>query len=419
MTFPAFLSDYLRPLIKRVGWLTLAQVVASLASFVTAVVLGYMLSPEVYGTYKYIISLSLIISAFSLTGASIALIRSVAQGYTGTIYSALSTSFKWSLLSSGLAVLGALYYFFNDNSVLGFSLLIVALFDPFIRTYGLYTSYLNGHKDFKRISLYGMIPDIALASLLIVSAFMSDSVILLVAVYFIVNALLHYVLYKRALVAHVPNSENDVSFMKSNKHLSVMNIFQTGAQHLDKVLVFGWIGAAPLAVYFFATALPEQMRAFFKITNALILPEYASARVTVTNERVLGAVGKALLVIIPLVVIYIVCAPLLFAIFFPQYIESVIYSQVFALSLVGTAVFAILVSVLQAKDELKKLHFVNIASACVQISIVFVFLVIFQNIWSVVYARVLTTVLLPFITWGLGFTTAIEHLEHFRRRIIK
>jgi O-antigen/teichoic acid export membrane protein len=403
MSLTRFYASTVRPFVRKVGWLTLAQVVASLASFGAAVILGFLLPKEVFGTYKYVISLSLALSAFSLSGASIALIRSVAQGHSGTIYSALSSSFRWSIPASALALAGSVYYFIAGNSVLGLSLLIVALLDPLIRSYGLYTSYLNGHKDFKRIALYGMLPDVALLAGLVVVALMTKATVAFVLVYFAINAALHFFLYKKAVKAIPPNASVDTSFMKSNKHMSVMNIFQAGAQHGDKILIFQFIGSVPLAVYFFAIALPEQLRAFFKIANALIIPEYASLKEEVSNTRVLNVMWKVLALISVLCISYIVVAPLLFKIFFPQYLEAVLYSQVFALSLIGMTAFAVLVSVLQARDELKKLHYINVASAGIQLSALVLFLLLSQTLWSVIAARILTTALLPFVTWQIGF----------------
>ncbi|HEX9608834.1 MAG TPA: oligosaccharide flippase family protein, partial [Candidatus Paceibacterota bacterium] len=66
-------------------WLSISQGVAMVTGLLVAIAFANLLTPETFGTYKFVLSLAGIIGAFSLTGMSTALIRSVANGQEGAL----------------------------------------------------------------------------------------------------------------------------------------------------------------------------------------------------------------------------------------------------------------------------------------------------------------------------------------------
>jgi hypothetical protein len=70
-------------------------------------------------------------------------------------------------------------------------------------------------------------------------------------------------------------------------------------------------------------------------------------------------------------IIYIIIAPIAFRLLFPKYLDSVIYSQIFAISLL--AIPSIIPStILYAQKETKKLYKANIFMPIINIIILFV-----------------------------------------------
>src|SRR3989338_3757032 len=72
-------------LVKGNSWLILSQVVSILASLAVDVAFANLITPEEYGNYKYVFSLAGIISAFTLSGLTVAVLRATARGHEGTL----------------------------------------------------------------------------------------------------------------------------------------------------------------------------------------------------------------------------------------------------------------------------------------------------------------------------------------------
>ena len=107
-------------------WLNSAQVLTALSSFLLALLFARLIPKEVYGNYKYILSLAGIAATFSLTGISAGILQAVARGYTGTFIQATKVLVKWNSLIFVFSLIGALYYFSNGNSTLGYGFIIIA-----------------------------------------------------------------------------------------------------------------------------------------------------------------------------------------------------------------------------------------------------------------------------------------------------
>jgi len=117
-------------LVKGGFWLTSARIIVALSSFLTAVAFANLLAPELYGNFKYIISLVGFLSIFTLKGMSTALTQAVSRGLEGGFYSVFKTKIKFTCLqAAGLLILGG-YYFFKANYVLAVPLFLIALLMP-------------------------------------------------------------------------------------------------------------------------------------------------------------------------------------------------------------------------------------------------------------------------------------------------
>ncbi len=245
-------------IVKGGFWLSIGQVVAVVSSFFLSVILAHALPKEVYGNYKYILSITGIIGGLSLSGIGTTLTQAVARGAEGTLFLAVRTQLKWSgLVGLGCLVVGG-YYFLNDNTIVAASMVVAALTVPFANSFGLYGSYLAGKKDFQRSTLYWIVGQLVSVVVLASIAITTQSVFGLIAGYFITSLLSALYFYHRTLKKSPPSeTAGDPSMIRYGGHLSIMNFIGTVANQLDKVLVFHYVGAVPLAIYSFAFAIPE------------------------------------------------------------------------------------------------------------------------------------------------------------------
>lgn len=314
-------------------WLTIGQILASLSALILALIFANFLTKETYGTYKYIISLLGVLSIFNLSGLNLATTKAVAQGYEGAINFALQTKIKFSLIGSFLSLITSIYYYLNHNSTLALAFLLIAIFLPVITNTNIYGCYFEGKKLFKEIVKYRSITQIISTLFIIVSVIVTRNALIIVLTYFLSYAVFNFIFFIITKIKYNLNNKINSEVKKYSTHLSIINIINTLAGNLDSILLWHFLGAAPLAIYSFAMAPVVQFRALMKSTTTLSLPKLSNIDIKHTKKDIVWKSLKMLAIISPPVLLYIVLAPYLFYILFPQYIASVKYTQLFAVIL--------------------------------------------------------------------------------------
>ena len=97
-------------------WLNINQGVTSFSGLVMAIALGNILSPEIYGTYKFVLSVMTLLCIFSLNGMSNAIIRAVAMGAEKTIYDSIRTKMRWSVIGLAISIITSTFYIFAEQN---------------------------------------------------------------------------------------------------------------------------------------------------------------------------------------------------------------------------------------------------------------------------------------------------------------
>jgi hypothetical protein len=113
-----------------------------------------------------------------------------------------------------------------------------------------------------------------------------------------------------------------------------VGLLSAAATYLDDIIIFQTVGAAPVALFGLASAPIEQVRALGKNLPTLALPQLTRRSISEINDllfprlfffAVLGALFAGC---------YSLLAPYIFALVFPQYIEGIFISQLFAFIMV-------------------------------------------------------------------------------------
>lgn len=252
-------------LVKGGSWLGLSQIITIGTGFALSLAFTNLLSPDVYGIYKYVLSIVSLLLITTLNGVDSAVTQSVARGFDGTLAVGLRTKIKWGLLGSFGSLCVALYYYIQGNNILALAFLISAFFIPFIESFDLYNALLNGKKLFKRFSNWNSIKKVIPTVLLISTIYFSQNLFIILAVYFLSALILNVWFYKKTNDELLSNNTVDPESMSFGKHLSVLNILSTLATELDKILVFHYLGAVQLAVYTIALAPVDQIKGILKM----------------------------------------------------------------------------------------------------------------------------------------------------------
>ena len=195
------------------SWLAFGDSISSIIAFLSAIAFANFLPQDIYGSYKYILSIAGILSIATLTGVGAAVTRAIAQGFEGSMFPAIRTKIRWGLLGSLGALVVATYYFMHGNATLGTAFLIVAAFVPLVDSFSLYGAYLEGKKEFPRSARYQIYGRVISAGTLIATVYLTNNLFLVLLGYFTPQALTSYVFYRFVRREIAPNSIASCSAM--------------------------------------------------------------------------------------------------------------------------------------------------------------------------------------------------------------
>lgn len=372
-------------------WLSLLNVVLIVKLFLITLAFANLLPQEVYGEYKYILSIFAILCISSLPGMGTAVKRAVAMGFEGTTIKGYKTKIYWGIIGSLISIVLALYYFIQDNEIMGMSLLLLALCIPLFDSSGIYNSYLQGKKFFKQSAKYIIAIEIFAGAFLIATLFITDKLFYILLAY-----ILPYIILRSLFLIYVTkkyyfNQKIENESISYGKHLTILSILARIAAQLDKVILWHFLGAIPLAIYSFAIALPDQMKLGINEIRTLSFPKLSTQDNDIIKKTLPKKIFIAMLLLIPIIILYILAAPIIFKIFFPQYIDSIFYSQIYALSifLVPQSVF---LTYLESKAKKKQLYILNFLVPTAKIALLLILIPIYGIIGAILSIVITRTI---------------------------
>lgn len=314
-------------------WLFLKTGLSAVLAFAVLIAFANLLPQETYGAYKYVFSLFGLLALPTLMGLGTSVIKSVAQGYEGTPAAVLKTKILWGFMGSAASAGVALYYGLQGNMQLAAAFGVVAVFVPFIDTFSIFNTILTGKQLFKVSVFYETVTQ-AVSSVAVVTAlFLTDELWIILASYFLSMTAVRAIAFWHIVKTYTTNKNVDDTALSYGKHLSVLEVLVTAVDTLDGILLWQFVGAAPLAVYSFAKTIPLQVSGALRRIPTLAFPKFANRDLASIQKGIMPKLMLLFAILIPITIAYIVCAPFLFSLLFPQYVEAVPYTQFFALSL--------------------------------------------------------------------------------------
>lgn len=374
-------------LVKGSFWLVGGQVIVALGALAFSIVISHTVPKEIFGTYSFILSVVELVMAFSLSGLGTSLTRAVAMGNEGEFKRSMVANFRWGILTSIAFLVLAVYYFSAGNSTLGFSMVLAGILVNLVDSGDLYISFLNGKKQFSTSSLLQTIRSLLSFLAVGATAFFTQNPLFMVGAYFVTNALFVAGALSYTWYYYKPNDRHDSGdSLNLAKNLSVMNFLSSTADNIDKVLVFHFLGAAPLAIYSYALAIPNAFNGFVKNIGTLATPKISMQQNKRSDELRVGekTLMSVLLILIP-AIIYAVAAKYIYGFFFPQYVESINYSIYYMFGLILNS--SIPIAFLDAHKAIKEKYILTISSNVCKI-IFLVSGVYFFGLMGLIIARI-------------------------------
>lgn len=320
-------------------WLIISQCAILISSFVLSLVFANLLPKDVFGNYRYIISLSGMLSIFILNGMNSAVVQAVSRGFDGILKKSILVQIKWGGIFSIASFIVGFYYLFNNNLTIFFSLITVSIFYPLSSAFNTYTAFLNGKRDFKKLAIYNIVSSLVITLVMTIIVILKGKVFMLSLAFFATNTIVNYYFYRKT----IPFINEELSIDKEveshiayGKHLSFIGAISSIAQYIDGVLVFHYLGSTPLAIYSFATIVPDGLKNIIKIINPLSLPKFSKKNL----QQFPDILRKTLIIffiILIFILVYFFISPLIFKVLFPKYIDSLMYTRIYSFSLIGAA----------------------------------------------------------------------------------
>jgi O-antigen/teichoic acid export membrane protein len=371
-------------------YLNVNNVFNSVLGLISSIAFARLVSKEIYGDYRYILSFYSIFAIAALQGLDSAIIRGVAKGAENTLHQSLKLRFKYGLFGGLASCVAGIYFFLNNNATFSVCFFIMGVFLPIIESTKTYSTYLEGKKRFDKEVKYGMITQIFFNLAIITTILLTKNLITLVLVYFTVNSFFGVFYLYWTLKKIPPNKTNDDETISYGKHLSLMNILGLISRQLDKILLFKFLGSVQLAIYSFAVSPIEQLRQPFSSIQRLALPKLSESNKENIKKNLPKKIYKSLVFVSLAVIFYNLVASYAYHLFFPQYLDSIFYSRLFSLSLFIFPI-TLMAMALQAQMMKKQLYQLSIISPIFDIIALLILTPLF-GILGVIIARLISYV---------------------------
>ncbi len=375
-------------LAKNGFWLFLQNIVINFSSFFLTLAFANFISKNTYGTYQYVTSIFAILTITTVSGLNTSTVKAVASGDEGTLFTSLKIKIKYGALGSIAGFLLSAYYFINNNQELGLLFLIMSFFVPFLDSMFLYSAFLRGRQNFKALSQYSIITRVIPIILTILTVITTKNIFLILFISLSSNLVIDAILFNRCVKKFKPNDKVDIKSISLGKHLSLMGVLGAVVSQLDKMLIFHYLGATELAIYIISLTFVNKIRSLLGKITELSLPKISKKTIQELKKSMLSKIIRLELLSLITAIIYILIAPLLYKLFLPQYINSVIYSQVFAISLLFFPK-ELLSQVFVTQLKKKQLYFSTIPISIIKLLLFLIFIPILK-IWGVILSLLLT-----------------------------
>lgn len=371
-------------------WLNFSRFFSIGSGMILTIAFTRLLTPEQFGTYKYVIAAAGLIGSFSLNGLSIAAMRAVARGKWNVIPAIVRTGIVWSLPGSIAALSASAYYFGNGNSELGFAFLFIAITNSIGIGIGSLKSVWQAAGEY-RVGMLSGIPKIVVPFVVILlTILITKNVVWILFAYFFSNIILSLGGYYFMLWwFKVKGSSEGVSeAIRYGKQMTVLGFLQIASGQIDQLLLWHFTDPATLAIYALALAPVNEARNFLGNILTIAFRKIASRSEDEIRKALPLRFQQIFLIACAIVIAYIIGVPILFTYVFPKYISSIVVSQVLALGILfqSASIFELVITL---HGKVSSRYKAILGSQIVEFTLFFV-LIPFFGLWGAVAATVLS-----------------------------
>ncbi len=325
------------PLVRRIGrwlnmdfdyvakggaWLSVDQAINMATSLVTTVALTNWMAKSDYGAYSYVLSAALLVLPLTLPGISNAMVRSIARGHEGVWRDALRRRLAGGFAAS-LALAGAAIWFHLDGRAdVAAATLAACVLYPLAFAADDYKTYLHGRREFARYARYNSAVNIVTAVAIVVAGAERWPLPAVIAANLGVRGagnLIAYTMLTRGLA----NRDGDPEFARFGWNLSLVAAVNSVSHYVDRFLVGTFYPLETMASYALAANITEPIHVLSVFVNRLAWPKAVRMDAREAAEKFHGKFFLLLAVIAVMFIALALAFPLLIALLFPKYADSI------------------------------------------------------------------------------------------------
>ncbi len=385
MDFRSFAKDF--------SYLSINQIIGVSTAILLALAYSHLLPKDVYGTYKYILSVFGILTIFSLPGMDSSAQKWIAEGNEGVFWPTFRKRVQGSVVGVFVGLCVGAYYLLQGNEILGYSFLLSAPLLLMLEPFSHFSTLLVGRQQFKTFSFYNAGLQLVTALLILCTVLLTDNVILIILSYFASFVIARGIVFWIIITQHPPQGKSSDEALRHGAHFSFLNMLGVGSGQLDAILLFHFFGPTHLALFAFAQAASDQGKKLFKVvTSAMAFPKFSA----LSKERLQKELPHKILVAhyasVPLALCLVLIIPPFYQTLFPQYVASIPYAQVMAAFLAFSPV-RMITTAINAKGSIRDIYTINLFASILQIVMLLILVPLF-GIWG----AVLTTPVQSFLS---------------------
>ncbi len=365
-------------------WVIWTQIISGFFAFITTIVLSNTLSKEVFGEYRFYLSIIPMLIIFSLPGISVAIIQSVARNKKICLSHTALTRIKYGFIASFISAIISAYYFFIKNNInLATAFFLIAMSMPLFDSFSVALAYLKGKEKFNISFIYESTLVITLSLFLIIFSQLTENPIILLAIYILSHIIVHILFFKKYALKnkYTFNSEDTDKVIIFGKKLFPIDALGALGSSIDKILIWHLLGAQALAIYTVSLTIPLFINRAFSFIPQVLLPRLS--RVNYSNKqdiyKILKRIALFFLLLLFIPLFYIPLSPYIFITVFKKYPEAIVSSQLMSIVIIFQIISAILWSMITANKN----HKIMLIISLLHIIIPALFFISLKNLYGI------------------------------------
>lgn len=353
---------------KIMGWVGVNYVTNVLRGVATTFILARWLSPETFGSFRYIIAIYGIAGTFSFSSYHTGIIRGIAAQDTEVAWSGSKKMMISSLIGSAIILAAAFERWVKGEEQIALCLGVTSLFFPFFSASSLYGSILTGKGEVRTLSKYNSLSNLLFTGLFFATLFFGQGSILLITFAFFGADVFLKASMSFVQLRTLKRQGSAETHLHLGSQLSFMGIFQAFAHQIDQIILQRFFGYTALANYSIAILIPEQITDFIKSFSGILLQRKTSGNLSalkdtsIVRRQMYSFLGFMSLLWLG----YTILAPLVMPWLFPQYAAQVWPSILYALGMFGSSA-GIGLSWMQARHQIRALWHYSFFNSFIQI----------------------------------------------------